>query len=106
MADARPLGLVRRPRKRAHGERQAVRCRAAHCTLQHQGLLNKRKDQIAFKRLSFTQIFKVEPSSSIQYGTPENAADKPDGLAVLGIFIEVGFVILVDLFVMTVSYPR
>jgi len=41
-----------------------------------------------------------------KYGTPENAADKPDGLAVLGIFIEVGFVILVDLFVMTVSYPR
>merc|ERR1712007_323800 len=25
-----------------------------------------------------------------KYGTPENAADKPDGLAVLGIFIEEG----------------
>ena len=28
---------------------------------------------------------------SFQYGTPENAADKPDGLAVLGVFIEVNF---------------
>ena len=61
---------------------------------------------MAFQYFSFTRIFKVEPSSSIQYGTPENAADKPDGLAVLGIFIEVGFVILVDLFVMAISYPR
>ena len=36
--------------------------------------------------LSYYYTFVI---ASLQYGTPENAADKPDGLAVLGVFIEV-----------------
>ena len=45
----------------------------------------------------------------IQYGTPENAADKPDGLAVLGVFIEVDFLspaYYSDLVYDDHSYPR
>ena len=48
--------------------------------------------------------------ASLQYGTPENAADKPDGLAVLGVFIEVNYLgrflsILEALSMMTIHIP-
>ena len=62
------------------------------------------------KVLSWLCYYYTFVIASLQYGTPENAADKPDGLAVLGVFIEVNYLgrflsILEALSMMTIHIP-